>query len=192
MADDINFIEAMMDVRRLTKRTSLPATAKQEAKRQSNPALRAQIRRRAQRSAMLLAEHEMDSPRGSPHNIFGGSSSNSDDSQLFYLRAGVQKKVLRDLKKGQRYPARETLDLHGLTQAQAQQAIDQSVQGFHYAGLNCLLIIHGKGLSSAQGPVLKRFTAGHLKTLPEVRAYCSASIQDGDTGALYVLLKGGR
>jgi DNA-nicking Smr family endonuclease len=37
--------------------------------------------------------------------------------------------------------------------------------------------------------VLKTFVAQYLKTLRVVKAYCSAQLQDGGNGALYVLIK---
>jgi DNA-nicking Smr family endonuclease len=59
-------------------------------------------------------------------------------------------------------------------------------------GYRTLLIIHGRGLKSDLGPVLKEsvvkwLTTGTLSHL--VLAFCSARPCDGGTGALYVLLK---
>ena len=180
--DDIDFLRAMQGVRKLNKAGTLPPVPKPPG----NRALRDEIRRRTKHPANTFSE----TARPISQTEFAGQSNDDADTALFYLRHGVQKKVLRDLKKGQRYPARDTLDLHGLTQAQAQAAIDRALHDTHYSGLACLLIIHGKGLGSAQGPVLKNFTSAYLKTFSQVRAYCSASAQDGGTGALYVLLKG--
>lgn len=180
--DEIEFLRAMQGVRRLNK----AATPQAAVKHPGNRALRSEIRQRALHPANSFSEieHPVSQAR------FTGQSNDDADSALFYLRHGVQKKVLRDLKKGQRYPAKDTLDLHGLTQTQAQTAIDQALLNLHDAGLTCLLVIHGKGLGSANGPVLKNFTSAYLKTLPQVRAFCSALLRDGGTGALYVLLKG--
>ena len=55
-----------------------------------------------------------------------------------------------------------------------------------------MLVIHGRGLKSSQGPVLKELlvrwlTTGSLSHL--VLAFASARPCDGGTGALYVLLK---
>lgn len=180
--DDIEFFRAMQGVRRLNK-TATPPTAVNTA---GNRNLRDEIRQRAKHSANTLSE----AARPLEQAEFAGQSNDIADSALFYLRHGVQKKVLRDLKKGQRYPARGTLDLHGLTKMQAQAAIDHTLLEFHHSGLACLLIIHGKGLGSSKGPTLKNFTSAYLKTLPRVRAYCSALLLDGGTGALYVLLRG--
>ena len=180
--DEIDFLRAMQGVRQLDKTATPPSTVK----RQGNRALRAEIRQRALHPANASSKAEHPAAPAQ----FNGQSNDEADTALFYLRHGVQKKVLRDLKKGLRYPAQGTLDLHGLTQMQAQLEIDRALVDFNYAGLACLLIIHGKGLGSSKGPVLKKFTSAYLKTLPQVRAYCSALLRDGGTGALYVLLRG--
>ena len=180
--DDIEFLRAMQGVHRLDKTVTPPSAIKPKG----NRALRAEIRQRALHPANVSSDTEYPAAQAE----FTGQSNDEADSALFYLRHGVQKKVLRDLKRGQRYPAQDTLDLHGLTQARARAEIDRALLDFHYAGLACLLIIHGKGLGSSKGPVLKKFTSAYLKTLPQVRAYCSASLRDGGTGALYVLLRG--
>lgn len=182
MADDIDFKQAMRDVHPLKK----SATGPTPAQRQPNRALRAQIQNRARQSATQLDETE---PRQMSLSNNGQSNEHGDNS-LFFLRNGVQKKVLRELKKGSRYRVQNNLDLHGLTQLQARHEIDSAFNYLAPNQLNCLLIIHGKGLHSASGATLKAFTANYLKTLPAVKAYCSAQQPDGGSGALYVLVKG--
>ena len=180
MSDDIDFRQAMKGVRRLKKDSADP----HKGERQSARKLREQIQQRARHSRQLLHDGE----DGAADQVYPGQSSTEEDAGLFYLRQGIQKKVLRDLKKGSRYPVGATLDLHGLTQTAARRAIDDALDQAHATGIRCLLIIHGKGLRSADGAPLKKLTARHLKTRAEVRAYCSAQPRDGGTGALYVLL----
>jgi len=181
MSDDIDFEQAMSGVRRLKKDSARPAPAK----RKSNSALRAQIEDRAIQSA-TLPDESMYGGKVIDHD---GRSNDTGDNSLFFIRNGVQKKVLRELKKGMRYPVEDTLDLHGLTQAQAQHEIDLAVADLEPSRIICLLIIHGKGLHSPEGATLKAFTSGYLKTLSEVKAYCSAQQRDGGTGAVYVLVR---
>jgi len=180
MADDNEFLEAMRDVRPLRKNAVTPTAPA----RRVNLALRAQIQQRAIQSAALNEATE-----NTPLNPAAGGQTNADDdTTLFFLRHGVQKKILRDLKKGQRYPVAKTVDLHGLTRQQAQAEIDKALQQGLPRHPACLLIIHGKGLHSQQGATLKAFTTAHLKSHPAVKVYCSAKLRDGGTGALYVLL----
>ncbi len=182
MADDIEFEKAMSGVRRLKKDSVQPTPVK----RQSNSALRSQIQNRAIKSA-VSSDKIYSANKEIPH---AGQSNEKGDNTLFFIRNGVQKKVLRELKKGSRYPVKETLDLHGLTQIQAQSEIDLAVVNLEPSRLTCLLIIHGKGLHSTHGARLKTFTSEYLKTLPAVKAYCSAQQRDGGTGAVYALVRG--
>ncbi len=180
MSDDIDFRQAMKGVRRLKKE----AVDSHQVERRSARSLRAQIQQRASHSQALL----QDGGATSVVRSYPGHSNAEEDTSLYYLRQGVQKKVLRDLKKGSRYPVGLTLDLHGLTRTAAQRTIDEALDHARDTAVRCLLIIHGKGLRSCGEATLKNLTASHLKTRAEVRAYCSARAGDGGTGALYVLL----
>lgn len=181
MPDDIDFKQAMQGVRRLNKKSVHPARVNPPSKRD----LRTRIKNRAIASSLPiddttieLASHEAT-----------GQSHLAEATELFFLRAGLQNKILRELKKGKRYPIERELDLHGLTQAKAQAEIDSAILALSAEQSRCLLIVHGKGLRSSHHPVLKTFTAQYLKTLKPVSAYCSAQTHDGGTGALYVLIK---
>ena len=182
MQDDIDFKQAMSGVRRLNKESVHPGSSRTPSRRE----LRDQIRQRARDS---VTDREQAPPPGVSH-LYNDTDSASGEGSLLFTRSGVQKKTLRDLKKGSRYPVDLTLDLHGFTQTQAQSSIDRAMAGLPAGKLCNLLIIHGKGLRSREGARLKSFTAAYLKTLPGVRAYCSAQQRDGGTGAVYVLVRG--
>ena len=84
------------------------------------------------------------------------------------------------------------LDLHGYTRQAAEQVLASFILSSHALGHRVVLIIHGRGLKSSRGPVLKEqlvrwLTTGSLSHL--VLAFSSARPCDGGTGALYVLLK---
>ncbi len=179
MVDDIDFKQAMRGVKPLKKQSSQAPTKSQPSAR----AIRSQIVSRSTQTA------EPDKRSSLKRANDTGRSHEQGASELFFLSSGLQNKVLKDLKRGNRYPIDETLDLHGLTQTKAQIAIDNLLLNLQTNETQCVCIIHGKGLRSSDGPTLKDFTAKYLKTLHSVRAYCSAQAQDGGTGALYVLLK---
>lgn len=111
------------------------------------------------------------------------------DDEWSFLRPGVSRQTLRRLRN--RYWAvQDHLDLHGLTQDAARQQLvlflAHAIQN-HY---RCVLIIHGKGLSSADGvPVLKHRIGGWLAQYRAVLAFCQARPEDGGSGAVLVLLK---
>lgn len=105
-----------------------------------------------------------------------------------FLRPGLQRRVLRKLKRGQ-YSVGAEIDLHGTTVAVAKRVLDDFLADCHRHHLHCVRIIHGKGRrSSNRGPVLKGKVDHWLRRRADVLAFCSARPVDGGTGALYVLL----
>jgi DNA-nicking Smr family endonuclease len=103
----------------------------------------------------------------------------------------VDPATMKKLKSGE-LTIEGHLDLHGHTRLSAEQALQNFILNAHALGQRTLLIIHGRGLKSSQGPVLKEhlvrwLTTGALSHL--VLAFASARPCDGGTGALYVLLK---
>ena len=109
--------------------------------------------------------------------------------ELLYVRSGVQKTVLRRLRRGE-YAVTADLDLHGHTVAQAKAALIGFLQRVRRARHTCVRIVHGKGLGSpGKKPVLKNKVFHWLCQRDEVLAVCPARPFDGGSGAAYVLLK---
>jgi len=110
------------------------------------------------------------------------------DGDLFY-RSGVQKKTLRELKRG-RLKIDEVLDLHGYTQTSTPAAITSFIGSCNNPDNQCVMIITGKGRNSPDRVSVVRTTA--LETLrkhPRVLAYCCSQPVDGGYGAFYILLR---
>ena len=113
----------------------------------------------------------------------------SSGEELMYGRAGLQRSILRRLRRGH-YSLSAELDLHGMTAQVAGQALKQFLLECRRRNLRCVRIIHGKGRrSSNEGPVLKPKVDRWLRQRADVLAFCSAQPADGGTGAVYVLLK---
>jgi DNA-nicking Smr family endonuclease len=107
---------------------------------------------------------------------------------LSYRRPGVPDSVIRRLRRGQ-FAVDGELDLHGLTVAQAKDALRHFLANALARHARCLRIIHGKGLRSGhRGPVLKAFVSSALRQTPSVAAFVSAKPQEGGTGVTLVLL----
>jgi DNA-nicking Smr family endonuclease len=118
-----------------------------------------------------------------PEDVVAGSDP------LSFRRAGVRDQVLRRLRRGL-YPVEDQLDLHGLSQAAARDALSDFLEFNRNAGHHCVRIVHGKGYrSGARGPILKIAVNAWLKRHSEVMAFTSARAIDGGTGAVYVLLR---
>ncbi len=112
-----------------------------------------------------------------------------DADPILFRQAGVQKRVLEQLRRGQ-ITIKATLDLHGLTLDEALTNLAHFIEAQHQSGIASILIVHGKGLrSGAQGPVLRPAIARWLVQRRDVLAFATARQCDGGSGATYVLLK---
>jgi DNA-nicking Smr family endonuclease len=109
--------------------------------------------------------------------------------RLDFFSGGIQHKIKRKLRRGQ-IPYQATLDLHGMTSAEASKTLAQFIASCQQQDLRCVLVIHGKGYGSEETkPVLKNMLNQWLRNSPLVAGFCSATPKDGGTGAAYVLLK---
>jgi DNA-nicking Smr family endonuclease len=88
------------------------------------------------------------------------------------------------------------LDLHGMTQSRAHQALHLFLQRAHSDGHSFVLVITGKGvIGDSERGVLRR-QVPHWLSLPEFRAlvigFEEAHIGHGGSGALYVRIRRAR
>lgn len=100
--------------------------------------------------------------------------------------------ITRRLHRGD-FAVQAHLDLHGFTAADAREAFDAFMKEAITTGRRAVLIIHGRGLSSPEQPVLKTCLAEWLTTgcwRKWIVAFASARWCDGGSGASYVLLRG--
>jgi DNA-nicking Smr family endonuclease len=84
------------------------------------------------------------------------------------------------------------IDLHGLSAQTAEEEFNRFLKQALTSGKRAVLIVHGRGLSSPDKPVLKTKVHQWLTTGPWhkwVLAYSSARLCDGGAGATYVLLR---
>lgn len=118
-----------------------------------------------------------------------GQGEMETGEELLFRRNGVQDGVIRKLRRGQ-ISIQDHLDLHGLTAAEAKQALAVFLAECWHRGLRCVRVVHGKGHSSpGKIPVLKPRVNHWLAQRDEVLAFVSTPPRDGGTGAIYVLLK---
>lgn len=97
-------------------------------------------------------------------------------------------RLLRRLRRTTRVDAE--VDLHGLTEAQARELLQDFLAESVRRGHSTVRIVHGKGLrSGARGPVLRRLVHALLPRMAAVQAFVAAAEADGGSGASLVLLK---
>jgi DNA-nicking Smr family endonuclease len=89
------------------------------------------------------------------------------------------------------FSVQDCLDLHGFFVDEAETATERFLKEALRKGHRCIKIIHGRGLRSPDGPVLKSALIAWLtyRYRKNVIAFASARQCDGGLGALYVLLK---
>jgi DNA-nicking Smr family endonuclease len=105
-------------------------------------------------------------------------------------RAEVQPAVLRRLRHGQ-FAVDGRLDLHGLRAEEAKATVTKFLAEKRARRERCVLVIHGKGTHSEGDAVLRGELSAWLSQGPashHVAAFCTATREDGGTGATYVLL----
>lgn len=172
--DDMSlFLSAMDGVEQLTERGEAPAP---------NPRLPEIIDENAEALAELA---EMVAGQG--------DLEFSDTSEYLEGAApGIDARLLRSLRRGD-FSVQARLDLHGMTQVQAKDAVDRFLTDSRRTNKRCVLIVHGRGLNSKdQIPVLKealRVWLGQKRVGKTVLAFATARPQDGGAGAVYVLLR---
>ncbi|MCX7564334.1 Smr/MutS family protein [Xanthomonadaceae bacterium XH05] len=170
-SDDIAlFHEAIGPVRKLPEPVPEPA-------RPAPPAPRPRSHERDEAEALFQSRFEP----------FAASPLGPGDT-LEYLRDGYPPRLLRQLKRGQ-YAVQDEIDLHRLTQMQAEALLREFLARGRREGRRCVRIVHGKGLRSGDpGPVLKALVDRMLRLRADVIAFASAQMKDGGSGAVLVLL----
>ncbi|KJR41743.1 smr domain-containing protein [Candidatus Magnetoovum chiemensis] len=90
-----------------------------------------------------------------------------------------------------KYSVQDYLDLHGYTVSRAKEITYEFIDSSILRGYRCVKIIHGRGLRSQKGPLIKEAVIKWLCGIyrKHVIAFTSARSCDGGLGALYVLLK---
>ena len=111
---------------------------------------------------------------------------------------GLEKRTKTRMRRGQ-MDIEATLDLHGMTQAEAHRALGDFLHGSQSAGKRTVRVVTGKGggkdLGSRGGSgrgVLRDAVPRWLNEGPNrrmIRGFSHAAPKDGGQGALYVLLK---
>lgn len=104
------------------------------------------------------------------------------------LRDGLPRKLLRQMG-GKHCPVADSFDLHGMNEKTAANALDRFLADAIHRRLECVRVVHGKGLRSAGPPVLKLMSWKRLWQQPEVLALKPCASGDGGSGAVLVLLR---
>lgn len=107
-------------------------------------------------------------------------------------RVGLDPRLSSRLRHGE-FAVQDHIDLHGMIQPAAKEALREFILKSVRKGLRTVLVVHGRGLGSPGGrPVLKHAAAqwlSHGEIGAHVLAFTTSRAQDGGAGAMYVLLR---
>lgn len=98
--------------------------------------------------------------------------------------------ITRRLHQGH-FAVQDFIDLHGMTLTEAEEALTSFFRDAVKKRLFCIKVIHGRGLRSPRGPVLKEAFRQllHGPFRKWIIAYATAQDCDGGLGATYVILR---
>ena len=176
--EDNLFREAMADVETLDCNKAEPREPGPLAKPSRRPMLEEELEAYAQLVDLVSGDGSFDIQY--TDEFIEGAIAGADPELLTKLRCGV-------------FSIQAHYDLHGMTAAEAREAVERFILASVIKGLRCVLIIHGRGLNSEdQMPVLKErmsswLKRGRLRRL--VLAFATAQPCDGGAGAMYLLLR---
>jgi len=170
--DEEIFLEAMTDVRENKEFRKIPY--------QSPPAIK------------IPAPQQEDDVKVLKEVVLGKKKICLSDTGEYieWTRPGARKDLARRLHKGD-FSVQDCIDLHGLTLNEAEEALIEFFREALSRQYSCIKVVHGRGLKSPHGPVLKeafkKLLRGPFRKW--VLAYATAKDCDGGLGATYVLLK---
>lgn len=88
-----------------------------------------------------------------------------------------------------RLPIERTIDLHGLTVAEAEVQLRAFIAEARREDVTKILVIHGKGASEGSRGVLKSLVQRELEQSPYIGTTGTPSAADGGSGATWAIVR---
>jgi DNA-nicking Smr family endonuclease len=172
--DEELFIDAMREVREITEFRKIP------------------FRCRGAAPVRKGISGDVEALKTVTEIVSGRGPLNLPDTQEYveWVSPSYKTDIVTKLREG-RFSVQDCLDLHGLILEEAREEVDAFLGEGLKKRLRCVKIIHGRGLRSPSGPVLKEALIKWLacRHRKKIIAFVTARQCDGGLGALYVLLK---
>jgi DNA-nicking Smr family endonuclease len=170
--DEEIFLEAMADVREIKEFRKMPVQQPRKIERQ---------------------RVKTDNSIGILQQIVDGEIKirlSDTGEYIEWVSPCIRKDIARKLHQGD-FSVQDYIDLHGMTLREAEEAFRLFFQQALKRRLFCIKVIHGRGLRSPNGPVLKEALKTWLqgKLRKRILAYSSAKDCDGGLGATYIILQ---
>jgi DNA-nicking Smr family endonuclease len=100
-----------------------------------------------------------------------------------------KKEKIKERQRLKNMAPQKTLDLHGLTVKEASVAVENFLKICQAQGYEKVLIIHGKGIHSKEGPVLNEKIRKFIEQSPLAGEIGTPPLQLGGKGALWVIIR---
>ncbi|HUW40578.1 MAG TPA: Smr/MutS family protein [Rectinemataceae bacterium] len=81
------------------------------------------------------------------------------------------------------------IDLHGLRAEEAERELADFLERSAAAGLEKVLVVHGKGVHSSGEPILGKVARRVIESCPSAGRFGEADRENGGRGAVWVILK---
>jgi DNA-nicking Smr family endonuclease len=104
---------------------------------------------------------------------------------------GLNPEIIEKLRN-EEYSIQQVLDLHGLSSEDAASVFASFMNEAIHKNIHCVKVIHGRGLKSKNGPILKeKLKEWLIRAINRkwVIAFCSSKMAHGGPGATLILLK---
>ena len=118
-----------------------------------------------------------------------GNAAYPDKDKLGRGDADAAKNKGKNLKVLKKIKPQDTIDLHGLTSAEAEVELKNFLLNSKNKGYTKVCVIHGKGIHSDGEGVLKKVVDNILRDCPYVGATGFSQQKDGGKGARWVTFK---
>jgi DNA-nicking Smr family endonuclease len=176
LTDEEIFHNAMKEVKEIREFRDIPVSRKRTV------SIRKYRNTSSDKEALAVLEEIVEGKR--PVNL--------SDTQEYveWINQDYREDVIMKLHRGQ-YSVQDCLDLHGIIVEEGKREVEQFFRESLKKGYRCIKIIHGRGLRSVKGPVMKEALVTWLlrRHRKNIAAFVTARQCDGGLGALYVLLK---
>jgi DNA-nicking Smr family endonuclease len=172
--DEELFVEAMSAVREIKEFRDMP------------------VQRRTDIPVFRKVSPDNEAVKALEEIVAGRRAMNLPDTPEYveWINQEYSGAILKNLHEG-KFSVQDYLDLHDLSFEEAECEVGQFLRDSLIKGHRCVKIIHGRGLRSPKGPVLKNALIKWLscRYRKNITAFVTARQCDGGLGALYVLLR---
>lgn len=169
--ENVSFLEAMKDVKQIDR---------------TNPRI---VKKPRRKDFFVWRDNELEMERALKEEKFINVINLPE-----YMEGSVENInpiIMEKLRNGE-FSIQKTLDLHGYRKEEARIIFENFIKEAVKSKLNCIKVIHGRGLKSKQSPVLKdNLVRWLIKAMNRkwILAFASCKMCDGGPGAIYILLK---